>query len=104
MAGRSLLLCLAAATSLAACDQASSPFSSTPIRSERVEGKMRGNRQGGEQVRVWRDPANGCQYLLWERRQRGAMTARLKPDGLPMCGEIPAVAPAPSPTPTSDGI
>ncbi|WP_370655243.1 DUF6440 family protein [Sphingomonas aurea] len=69
------------AVALTACDK----FDAAPINATTVEGKVRSARAGGEEVRVWRDPETGCQYLLWERRQRGAMTPRLAPDGRPIC-------------------
>ncbi|WP_443024813.1 DUF6440 family protein [Sphingomonas sp. Leaf37] len=76
-----LAFCILGAVGVAACDR----LESAPINATTVEGKVRGERAGGEEVRVWRDPGTGCQYLLWERRQRGAMTPRLAPDGRPMC-------------------
>lgn len=76
---------LAAAALLTGCDNIERSFQSEPITTNTVQGKLRGTRAGGEQVRVWRDPDTGCQYLLWERRQRGGITPRLTPDGRPMC-------------------
>ncbi len=73
--------CLFGAIALTGCDR----FESQPINATNVEGKVRSSRNGGEEVRVWRDPETGCQYLLWERRQRGAMTPRLGSDGKPIC-------------------
>ena len=73
--------CLIGAVALAGCDQ----MQSEPINATTVDGKIRSRRAGGEEVRVWRDPETGCQYLLWERRQRGAMTPRLAADGKPIC-------------------
>ena len=70
-----------ASAALAGCDK----IESEPINATTVDGKIRSRRAGGEEVRVWRDPETGCQYLLWERRQRGAMTPRLDPDGKPIC-------------------
>jgi hypothetical protein len=87
---RATLALCGSAVMLAGCEKLTTTYQSAPIRTERVEGKMRGGRAGGEQVRVWRDPETGCQYLVWERRQRGAMTPRLRPDGRPMCGPLPA--------------
>lgn len=76
---------LAGTIALAGCDTFDSSFRSAPINATTVEGKVRSRRAGGEEVRVWRDPETGCQYLLWERRQRGSMTPRLGPDGRPVC-------------------
>jgi hypothetical protein len=76
-----ILSYIAVSAALAACDR----IESKPINAATVEGKIRSARTGGEEVRVWRDPETGCQYLLWERRQRGAMTPRLAPDGRPIC-------------------
>lgn len=70
---------------LGGCDSVGNTFQSEPITTNTVEGKLRGRRAGGEQVRVWRDPDTGCQYLLWERRRQGGITPRLMPDGRPMC-------------------
>lgn len=81
-----LALCFWGAVMLAGCDQQGSPFQSETIKTTTLEGKVRGVRSGGEQVRVWRDPETGCQYLLWERRSLGNMTARLNPEGRPLCG------------------
>jgi hypothetical protein len=81
MSKLALLSWLIVAASVAGCDK----FESEPIKASNVEGKIRNRRSGGEEVRVWRDPQTRCQYLLWERRQRGAMTPRLAPDGRPMC-------------------
>ncbi|MGP7794524.1 DUF6440 family protein [Sphingomonas sp. CLY1604] len=69
------------AASAAGCDN----FKSEPINASNVEGKVRSQRSGGEEVRVWRDPQTRCQYLLWEGRRKGAMTPRLAPDGRPIC-------------------
>ncbi|MEY2883273.1 MAG: hypothetical protein RL490_997 [Pseudomonadota bacterium] len=80
------LLCVSSLLLLAGCDQQDSPFKSESIETSSIAGKLRGNRSGGEQVRVWRDPDTGCQYLLWERRGKGSMTPRLTPGGAPMCG------------------
>lgn len=81
-----LILCLLGAVMLAGCDQQGSPFRSETIKTATLEGKVSGRRSGGEQVRVWRDPETGCQYLLWERRSLGNMTARLNAEGRPLCG------------------
>jgi Family of unknown function (DUF6440) len=81
-----LVLGVTGAVMLAGCDQTGSPFQSEPIKTTKLEGKIRGTRSGGEQVRVWRDPATGCQYLLWERSRQGGMTPRLTREGRPMCG------------------
>ena len=78
-----LALALAGAIMLAGCDRFNT--SAAPITTDTVEGKIRGNRNGGEEVRAWRDPDTGCQYLLWERRGRGSMTPRLTAEGRPMC-------------------
>ncbi len=75
-----LTICMLGLVPLAACDRTES----APINASTVEGKIR-VRRGGERVRVWRDPETGCQYLLWERRDKGGMTPRLRPDGRPMC-------------------
>ncbi|WP_409049857.1 DUF6440 family protein [Sandarakinorhabdus sp.] len=83
-----LILCLPIAVMLVGCDDKGSPFRSEPIKATTLEGKIRGSRNGGEEVRVWRDPATGCQYLMWERRREGSMTPRLMPDGRPMCGPV----------------
>lgn len=80
-----LALCLVGATPLAGCDRLDSSFEPAPIKTATVEGKVRSRRTGGEEVRVWRDPETGCQYLLWERKHRGGMTPRLAADGRPMC-------------------
>jgi hypothetical protein len=85
MARGLVLSCLAGAVLLSGCDQWGSSFQTAPIKTDNVEGKMRGRRGGGEQVRVWRDPGTGCQYLIWESRRRGGMTPRLTSDGRPMC-------------------
>lgn len=50
-----------------------------------VEGKVRSRLTSGEEVRAWGDPETGCQYFLWERRQRAGMTPRLAADGRSMC-------------------
>ncbi|SOB78530.1 hypothetical protein SAMN06297144_0035 [Sphingomonas guangdongensis] len=76
---------LVAATLLGGCGGVSNTFQSAPITTDTVEGKIRGTRNGGEQVRVWRDPDTGCQYLLWERRRQGGITPRLTPEGRPIC-------------------
>ena len=73
--------CILGVMALAACDRPSA----APITATTLEGKIRSGRAGGEEIRVWRDPGTGCEYLLWERRQRGAMTPRIGPDGQPMC-------------------
>ena len=70
---------------VAACVAGCDKLESEPIKANNVEGKMRNRRSSGEEVRVWRDPQTRCQYLLWERGKRGAMTPRLAPDGRPMC-------------------
>ncbi len=85
LARATLMFCLLGTALLAGCDKMGSTFQSAPISTTTVEGKTRSARRGGEEVRVWRDPDTGCEYLLWERRQRGSMTPRLKPDGRPMC-------------------
>ena len=82
-----LLLC-SGALLLVGCDEKGSPFQSESIKTMSVEGKLRGSRSGGEEVRVWRDAETGCQYLLWERRGKGSMTPRLTPEGQPMCGPV----------------
>ncbi|WP_443029927.1 DUF6440 family protein [Sphingomonas sp. ZB1N12] len=78
--------CIAGAMLVSGCDKLSSSSQSAPIRTVTVEGNLRGNQSGGEEVRVWRDPETGCQYLLWERRRRGGITPRLTMEGRPMCG------------------
>lgn len=80
------ILCLSGTVLLVGCDEADSPFRSESIKTTTIEGKVRSSRNGGEEVRVWRDPDTGCQYFLWERRRAGSMTPRLTPDGRPMCG------------------
>jgi Family of unknown function (DUF6440) len=80
------VFCLLAAVMVAGCDQQGSPFRSESIKTATLEGKVRGSRSGGEQVRVWRDPETGCQYLVWERRSLGNMTPRLNAEGRPLCG------------------
>ncbi len=80
------VLCLLAAPALAGCDKFDSSFQAAPINASTVDGNVRGRRSGGEEIRVWRDPETGCQYLVWERRRTGSMTPRLKADGRPMCG------------------
>lgn len=75
--------CLLGAAALSGCGES---FRSEPIDATTVDGKIRTRRAGGEEIRVWRDPETGCQYLLWERRQRGGITPRLKADGRPVCG------------------
>jgi hypothetical protein len=80
-----IALCLVGATPLAACDRIDTSFQAAPIKTDTIEGKIRSRRTGGEEVRTWRDPETGCQYLLWERKQRGAMTPRLAADGRPLC-------------------
>jgi hypothetical protein len=85
MARKALIGGLAVAMLLTGCDKLTTSFKSEPITTSTVEGRLRSNRTGGEQVRVWRDPDTGCQYLLWERRQRGGITPRLTPEGRPMC-------------------
>ena len=61
---RSLVLpCLAGVMMLSGCDQWGSSFQTAPIKTDNVEGKMRGRRGGGEQVRVWRDPGTGVSIL-----------------------------------------
>ena len=74
------------AVMLAGCDPTGSPFRAEPIKAAKLEGKIRGTRSGGEQIRDWRDPDTGCRYLLWEGARQGGMTPRLTPDGRPMCG------------------
>ncbi len=81
MQGSALAFCIFSAVALTACDR----FDSASINATTVEGKVRSAREGGEEIRAWRDPETGCQYLLWERRQRGAMTPRLAFNGRPMC-------------------
>jgi hypothetical protein len=81
-----MILCVSSAVMLAGCDSAGSPFRSEPIKTTKLEGKIRGTRSGGEQIRDWRDPDTGCRYLLWEGRRQGGMTPRLTRDGRPMCG------------------
>lgn len=80
------MICVSSMMLLAGCDGWGPSIRSQPINAETIEGKVRGRRGGGEEVRVWRDPDTGCQYLIWERRQRGGMTPRLQRDGRPMCG------------------
>lgn len=70
---------------LAGCEKLSSEFQSAPIKATTIEGKVRTARGGGEEVRVWRDPETGCEYLLWEGKRKGSMTPRLTSDGRPMC-------------------
>jgi hypothetical protein len=82
-----LILCFSSALLLAGCDQNGSPFQSEPIKTKRLEGKILGKSNGGEEIRAWRDPETGCHYLLWRgRRSEGGITPRLTPDGRPMCG------------------
>lgn len=81
-----LIICVSSAMMLAGCDQNGSPFGSEPIKAAKLQGKIRGTRSGGEQIRDWRDPDTGCRYLLWEGARQGGMTPRLTPDGRPMCG------------------
>ncbi|WP_374143564.1 DUF6440 family protein [Sphingomonas sp.] len=85
MTRAALAFCLFGSVLLAGCDKLSASLETAPIKATTVEGKVRSRRAGGEEIRVWRDPETGCQYLLWERRQRGSMTPRLTPDGRPMC-------------------
>ena len=85
MTRTALAFCLSGAALLVGCDQIGSTFQSAPITTTSIEGKVRGSRSGGEQVRVWRDPDTGCQYLLWDGRRRGSMTPRLTAEGRPMC-------------------
>ena len=80
-----LALCLGGAVLLGGCDKLGSSFKAEPITTTPVEGKMRGTRNRGEQVRVWRDPETGCQYLIWQSRRHGGVTPRLTADGRPMC-------------------
>lgn len=77
------ILGLCGAGLLAGCDGLITQ--AEPLNTTTVEGKVRTRRAGGEEVRVWRDPATGCQYLLWERRRMGSITPRLTADGRPMC-------------------
>lgn len=81
-----MILCVTSAILLTGCDQTGSPFSAEPIKATKLEGKIRGSRSGGEQIRDWRDPETGCRYLLWEGARKGGMTPRLTADGRPMCG------------------
>jgi hypothetical protein len=81
-----LILCFAGALLLAGCDQNGSPFQSEPIKTTRLQGKVMGKSSGAEEIRVWRDPDTGCQYLLWRGRRDGGITPRLTPDGRPICG------------------
>ena len=85
MTRSALPFCLLAAIPVTGCDQNGSPFKTESIKTATVEGKIRSRRSGGEEIRVWRDPETGCQYLLWERRRMGAMTPRLTAGGQPMC-------------------
>lgn len=77
--------CLLAVPALAGCDKLDTAMQAAPINTATVEGNVRGRRGGGEEIRVWRDPETGCQYLVWERRRTGSMTPRLKADGRPLC-------------------
>ena len=35
----------------------------------------------------WTDPQNGCQYVVYDGPYAGGITARLDPDGKPICVE-----------------
>lgn len=58
---------------LGACQSASSQseFSSEP------EGD----------VSIFKDPSNGCQYIVYDGYKSGAMIQRMNADGTQMCGE-----------------
>lgn len=36
-------------------------------------------------IRVWRDPETGCDYLLYKRGYAGGITPRMNADGTPHC-------------------
>lgn len=68
------IVAIAALMSLAACNYGGSQVSDA--------GATEGGNAG---VFVYTDPATGCDYLGRFAASEGALTPRLRPDGLPYC-------------------